>query len=66
MKQGINWSKKDLYEAIGRPDLRPEWDKQEVDPFKCEVCGSEMKMTCFSQDADGNREEWMLACYNCE
>lgn len=32
---------------------------------RCEDCGAELIMTCFSQDADGNREIWLLACPEC-
>lgn len=29
-KKGIDWTKKDIYDGIGRPDLRPDFKKDEV------------------------------------
>lgn len=71
----INTNTFDFSGFINNPyfDLLPEsTQKFYLDYFKkiqktkvCEDCGTELIMTCFSQDADGNREEWLLACPEC-
>jgi len=38
MRKIIDWNKKDIYEALGRPDLK--YDKKEMFTLVCSKCGN--------------------------
>ena len=49
-RQGIDWTKKDMYEGLGRPDLRPECDKMSKVIYALEHVVDELKELIYKVD----------------
>lgn len=44
-EKGIDWSKNNIYDAINRPDLKPEEQKTSFAEKTCKECSTKRKVT---------------------